>query len=364
MLTQLVLSSPKYIKEAGVSPVAWTEYMGIQPLDALVPTMWTNAELSLLRSTSLESAVAAKTTLLAKEFATIQTTTQDLPFWGEIVGKDITLRDWIWVDALFRSRSFDLPYSGVACVPGLDLANHSSTEASAHFVQDPETAAVTLLLRKGSSVRAGEEVTISYGKDKPAAEMLFNYGFIDSSSSVQKLVLPLDELLNEAASVDALLGPKLQVFDAAPMLELKIDDKGKARWSAPFLPIFSVHEQDGLSFRVEERQGQQSQRMLWRGKDITAMVGMFEVFINAHDVRDVVELRAVSSVIGVVEKQLDRIRQVPQGPEGEEVRQEVRQAALQLRGLETDILEKCLSAFREERDRLLRDGRAVPNKSV
>jgi hypothetical protein len=365
MLMQLVLSSPDYNREMGESLVAWTQYIGLQPPDVPVPTMWSDAELSLLRSTSLESAVAAKMALLAREFAIIQAATRDLPFWREVAGKGITARDWIWVDALFRSRSFHLPYSGVACTPCLDLANHSNTNTSAHFVQDPSSGAVTLLLRKGCSVRAGEEITISYGKDKPAAEMLFNYGFIDSSSAVQTLVLPLDEMLDDAANGDPLLEAKLRVFNAAPMLELKIDEKGKARWSAPFLQLLCLHEQDGLDFRMEEWQGQQSQRMLWRGKDITGVVSMFDVFINAQDVRDVVQFRAVSVLLGVIEKQLDRIRDKPQ-PSESGVRQEVLQAVLQLRSIETDILERCLLAFGEERDGLLQDESVVAytNKSA
>lgn len=354
MLMQIVLSLPNHKKDITESPVAWTQYIGLQPPDVPVPTMWSEAELWLLRSTSLDSAVEAKMVLLAREFATIQNKTQHIPFWRELISKDITLRDWIWVDALLRSRSFDLPYSGVAMVPCLDLANHSIANTT-YWRQDPDpnSEAVTLLLPKGSSVSAGEEITINYGKGKPAAEMLFNYGFIDSSSAAQTLILPLDDML-EVVKGDPLLEAKLHIFNAAPMLELSVDENSKVRWSAPFLHLMCVHEQDGLAFETEERQGQRSQKMLWRGKDITSMGGMFDVFINAHNVRETVQFRAASLLLGFVQKQLDRLRDGPQASE-RGVRQEVLQAALQLRSIETDILERCLGALEAERDQLLQD---------
>lgn len=351
MLMQLVISSPDYKNGADADSVAWTQYIGLQPSDVPVPTMWSYAELSLLRATSLESAVAAKLALLTREFATIKEKTQDIPFWRDILAKGISLRDWIWVDALLRSRSFDLPYSGVSMIPCLDLANHSN-ENTAHFQQDPATEAVTLVLRDGCTVSRGQEVTISYGKDKSTAEMLFNYGFIDSSSVTQSLVLPLDEMLDEAKD-DPLLGAKLRIFNAAPMLELRIDDNGKARWSAPFLHLMCVFEQDGLTFKAEQGQGQQSQRMLWRGKDITGMIGMFDIFINAQNIREVVQFRAVSVLLGVVGKQLGRLRSQKQ--HAGDVRPVVLKAALQLRSTEMDILDRCLRALKEELNQLLKD---------
>ncbi|KAH8908024.1 hypothetical protein BR93DRAFT_584825 [Coniochaeta sp. PMI_546] len=85
------------------------------------------------------------------------------PFWGESLSSDIGLRDWIWVDALLRSRTFDLSYSGVSMIPCLDLANHSISY-TAYWRQDVNNEAVTLFLLKGSSVPAGEVFTIIYGR--------------------------------------------------------------------------------------------------------------------------------------------------------------------------------------------------------
>ncbi|KAB5562806.1 hypothetical protein GE09DRAFT_1056586 [Coniochaeta sp. 2T2.1] len=361
MLMQLVLSSPHYLKEAGVAPGAWTEYIGLQPEDVPIPTMWTVEERSLLKGTSLESPVAAKMTLLEREFATIRETTRAVPFWREVFDSGhISLCDWIWVDALFRSRSFELPYSGVSCVPCLDLANHRDfevddngmvTPSTAYFQQDPETEAVTLLLREGRTVAAGEEITISYG-DKSAGEMLFNYGFIEwNRSGLNDMVLPLDGILEEVKD-DPLLEFKLAAFDGAPVLELTADGKGHWRWSAPFLFLLCVYEEDGLSFRTEERQGQQSQRMHWKGKDRTAMIGMFDVFINAQDVRELVQYRAVSALMKFVEKQIARMESVDRLAASVEAREEVEAISSSLRSAEKRILKDSLEALRLEQHKL------------
>lgn len=215
--------------------------------------------------------MAAKITLLERGFATITEKTRDIPFWREVFDLGhVSLRDWNWVDALFRSRSFELPYSGISCVPCLDLANHRDLavddkggiiSSTAYFQQDPETEAVTLLLREGRSMAAGEEVTISYG-EKLAGEMLFNYGFIEwSRSALNDMILPLDGMLEEVKD-DPLLESKPAVFNRVLMLELTTDEKDRRRWSAPFLYLMYVYKQDGLTSKVEERQRQQSQQIL------------------------------------------------------------------------------------------------------
>ncbi|KAB5560269.1 hypothetical protein GE09DRAFT_1172976 [Coniochaeta sp. 2T2.1] len=372
MLMQLVLSSPHYLKEAGVAPVAWTEYIGLQPREVPIPTMWTAKERSLLQGTSLEPAVAAKMILLEREFAAIREATRDVPFWREVLDSGhISLYDWIWVDALFRSRSFELPYSGVSCVPCLDLANNRDfeiddkgmvTPSTAYFQQDPETEAVTLLLRKGRTVAAGEEITISYG-EKSAGEMLFNYGFIQwNRSGLNDMVLPLDGILEEVKD-DPLLEFKLAAFNGAPVLELTVDEKGRRRWSAPFLYLLCVYEEDGLSFRTQEWRGQQSQRILWKGKDRTGMVGMFDVFINAQDVREAVRYRAVSALIQFVEKQIARIESVDSSAASLEAREEVKATSSSLRSAEKRILKDSLEGLGVEQQKLQQAESVVANTS-
>lgn len=259
------------------------------------------------------------------------------------------MQDWIWLDALFRSRSFDLPYSGPSMTPCLDLANHSTTN-NALWQQDPDTKAVILKPREGCTISSGDEVTISYGKDKPAAEMLFNYGFIDASSSTQSLVLPLDGMLPGWQKGDPFLEDKLHFFGKAPLLEFKIDEKGVPRWIAPFLYLLCVTERDGLGFGVQDG-GRWA--MLWNGRDITRIAGMFDVFINAQEIRETIQHRTMVIVKGVAERQLEQMRRSEKKVKtAAGVRETVRQAVLQLREIETDILERCQEALKEKVDRL------------
>lgn len=359
ILVQLVLSSPDY-KGTKLTPNPWTEYISLQPSSVPVPTLWSEAELSLLEATSLEPAVAAQLILLDREFTAIQSKAVSVDF-GKEIFEHATLRDWVWVDALYRSRSFELPFSGVSCVPCLDLANHG-TGRKAQWQQIEEKETVKLVLKKGAEVKAGEEITISYGEGKPAAEMLFNYGFVEGEGE-KKVMVDLDEALAEWARKDGLLKEKLEVFGKSPVLEVMLDEVhgGKGRWKSPFIEFMCVKEEDGLGFRVEAKEGRQERRVIWKEKkDVTRMVGMWDVFMNAQDVRNVVRFRALCVVEGVVEKQLKRLNARDEMEDEKlvksgDVRRSVLDNVLELRRIEAGILQKVLEAVHEETERLLKD---------
>lgn len=334
--------------------------MLLQPPDVPVPTLWSDAERSLLIGTSLESTLSAKLALLKREFGLIMTRTADLPFWRELLSPlAVTLRDWIWLDALFRSRSFNLPFLGESLVPCLDLANHSSRN-TAYFQQDSETGAVRLLLRKDrlSTVSIGDEITISYGKDKPAAEMLFNYGFIDDSRPAlngESLVLSVDDspLWKEWAHNDPLFAVKLRIFADAPMLRLSIDHAGVARWTCPFVYLMCVREEDGFGFSSEGEHAGGRCTMSWQGKDMSRMVGMLDLWLNAREeLRNIVQARAVSVLLAVVTEQLQRLRSQEAGiAEAKQfVRPSILQSVEELRKVEMAILERSVQALVAARD--------------
>lgn len=158
--------------------------------------------------------MSAKLGALEREFTRIRDTTRDLPRWNALLEIDeaVTLSDWILLDALYRSRSLALPKSGESMVPCLDLVNHSN-QATAYF-EENERDEVVLLLHKTSLLKK-TEVTIDYGHKKPAAEMLFSYGFIDSTSTAKSIVLPV-----ESMDDDPLAKAKLHVFGSAPTLKI------------------------------------------------------------------------------------------------------------------------------------------------
>jgi len=426
MLMQLaIIASPDYSKpdqdlqkkDSSLKPEPWTAYMLIQPLDVPVPTMWTDAERALLKGTSLESPVAAKLELLTREFKLIQERTRDLPFWRNLLqpkgdkdnstqssGIDVngvtstkttsilTLRDWIRIDALFRSRSFDLPQSGESLVPLLDLANHSSSEAhKAIFQQDKSTRTVTLILWNDdyASVAPGEEVTISYSGavpgGKPAAEMLFNYGFVDDDdgnrdgSGRRSLILPLVDLIledddctktmTEKGGGYQFLEDRLALFgNTNPTVEFEVldddggsGDEGKVHWRAPFLYLFCVDGEDGFvtvdGSDVVQGVGN-GKRLLWNDRDVSSMAGMMTVLLNARDPKLLlkVRMRAVELLTRAVKRQLDKVSS-PTSIRGKDedkgnVREEVAEAVSRLRDVEGGILRRALGSLEEERNQL------------
>lgn len=178
-------------KEHAGLPNPWTEYVKLLGDVVPVPTLWEENERSFLRGTSLEAALHAKMLALANEFEELRDKSSDIECWNAAFWDNdaVDLSDWLLVDAWYRSRVLELPRSGPSLVPCIDMVNHS-TDANAYYEENDDDD-VVLLLRPGGSVEEGDEVNISYGSEKPAAEMLFSYGFIDSSSAARSLRLPL-----------------------------------------------------------------------------------------------------------------------------------------------------------------------------
>lgn len=152
---------PKHI---GLS-CPWTEYIKFMPPCFPLPTFYSAEEQELLRGTSLGDAVAAKESSLEREFEHLRHSTEhidwcQLCWWDEGTGK-MTLDDLKYADAAYRSRMVDLPGSGHAMVPCVDMANHTSgEEVNALYEADSDGNAV-LQLRWGKSLQPGDEVTIS-----------------------------------------------------------------------------------------------------------------------------------------------------------------------------------------------------------
>ncbi|KAI1824302.1 hypothetical protein F4861DRAFT_531054 [Xylaria intraflava] len=355
LLTQLILSSPEY--KGGQGPTtAWTQYFKLLPIQVPVPTLWSESELSLLRGTSLEPAVSAKLSALTKEFNRIRDLTADLPRWNEILGNDevITLRDWVLLDALYRSRSLALPKSGESMVPCLDLVNHSSSP-TAYFDENSRDEAV-LLLRNGVNVLKHDELTINYGGDKSAAEMLFSYGFIDSDSTAQRIVLPVEPMDD-----DPLAKAKLYVYGSAPTLTIIDSDDGIPRWDAPFIPLMCLNDEDGLHFKVlRETDGSQHLRMLWQDIDVTEEAGNMANIITGHSLCQVFRLRVLAVISGMIQQQLETL-EVNNNDIASILseRPEIIQAASKLRTVERDLLERVFQVIEHEKIQLSEDESVV-----
>ncbi|OHW94427.1 SET domain-containing protein, partial [Colletotrichum incanum] len=350
LLTQKVLSDrPKTSLHGGVS-TPWTEYVKYLPPQVPVTTLWTEQEREMLNGTSLESATAAKIVALTDEFDELREMSSSLPFWNELFWESdkVSLIDWARVDAWFRSRCLELPKSGEAMVPVLDLANHSS-EANAYYEENSKDE-VVLLLRPGCGVSSGEEMTISYGDAKSGAEMLFSYGFIDPASAADRITLPLTPLED-----DPLGKAKLHIFEGPPTVQFVRTD-GSISWESPFAYFMCLNEEDGLSFRVlQDTGGSRELKLFWQEYDVTTTTRAFNQHINGHPLAQIFRLRVVTVLQDLVAGQLERLAT---GMSLEDLDESLNEgglvcgtcinAAATLRERETSLLEATMKALEDQ----------------
>ncbi|PTB69793.1 SET domain-containing protein [Trichoderma citrinoviride] len=359
LLTRLVQSKATSSGTRAFTSTPWTEYIKFLPRPIPVPTMWTNDERELLKGTSLEAAVSAKLSTLSSEFDELCEQASALPFWNALLNESATLEDWTLADAWYRSRCLELPRSGHAMVPGLDMANHSQSHSA--YYDESSDGDVVLLPRPGSKIHADGEITISYGEAKSAAEMLFSYGFIDTDSPVKELTLHLDALPD-----DPLGRAKFHIYKGPPTVRLSITDNN-VHWSSPFLYLLILNEEDGLAFRVlQDTTGGRQLKLFWQDEDVTERTGEFETLVQNHPLHQVFKLRAVAVLEERVAMQLDRISSGPSYGAREqshaaanEPRAECRLAAETLRDLETQVLQGVAHALENEKARLLLDADVV-----
>jgi hypothetical protein len=328
----------------------WTEYLQFLPETVLVPTLWTEEERLLLRGTSLEAAVNAKISALDAEFGLIMDKSSGIAGWNELLweGGAVSFTDWIRLDALYRSRCLELPRSGESMVPCLDMINHSATPSA--YYEENSKDEVVLLPRPGIPIPRGDEITISYGDAKSAAEMLFSYGFIDAQSTADSLVLPLSPFPD-----DPLAKAKLVAFGQAPKIHVAREGgsapEGPIRWASDFAYLMCVNEEDGLEFRVlQQTDGARQLRVFWQDADVTDRTSDFESLIRTHPLSAIIRLRVVTVVQEALGAQLERLQSStpPDAAPSSLQREACFRAALTLREIETDILERAIEALEEE----------------
>ncbi|KAL1840039.1 hypothetical protein VTJ49DRAFT_910 [Mycothermus thermophilus] len=364
LLVQTALASRSGHGSVGVSN-PWTEYLQFLPETVPVPTLWTEDERLLLRGTSLEAAVNAKLSALDAEFGLIQQKSSDIPAWNELLWEGtsaVSFPDWIRLDALYRSRSLELPRSGEALVPCLDMANHSASPTA--YYDENLKDEVVLVPRPGVRLSKGDEVTISYGETKSAAEMLFSYGFVDPEATTgESLVLPLNPFPD-----DPLAKAKLVAFGQPPRIHVARDGDvnaggGPVRWASAFAYFMCVNEEDGLEFRVlQERDGGRQLRVFWQGADVTDRTSDFEALTGEHSLAAIFRLRVVVTVQETLRAQLERLEATaPQDPTTPSAaqREECFRSAMALRSIDTKLLEHAVEALEDERLTLLADKNVV-----
>ncbi|KAK4236276.1 hypothetical protein C8A03DRAFT_35843 [Achaetomium macrosporum] len=355
LLVQTALASRYGNPSVGVSN-PWTKYLQFLPETVLVPTLWTEDERILLQGTSLEAAVNAKISALDAEFAVVRERSSAVACWRELlwVAGLVSFTDWIRLDALYRSRCLELPRSGECMVPCIDMINHSATPSA--YYEENLRDEVVLLLRPGVSISNGDEITISYGNDKSAAEMLFSYGFIDPQLTADELVLPLSPFPD-----DPLAKAKLVAFGQAPQIRVARGDGGSIRWQSEFAYLMCANEEDGVEFRIlQDNDGGRQLRVFWQDEDVTDRATGFETLIRSHPLAAVLQLRVVTVVQEQLQTQLERLRSRTFPDQADPMqREDCFKAALLLRQVEAKILESAIEALEKERSTLLKDRNVV-----
>lgn len=302
LLMQMTHSALAGSERIGVSN-ALTEYIKFLPPLIPLPTFWSDEERAFAAGTSLEAALESKLKSLDREFTHLHESTASLRWcqkhwWSSETGM-LNLDDWKQVDAMYRSRALDLPGTGHAMVPYLDMANHASGEATTALYDTDVDGNATLILRKGKTPQAGDEVSITYGDEKGTCEMLFSYGFIeDTMTSARELFLDLD-----IPDDDPLKLAKKAVAESAPGFKL-VSREGSVGWEGDFVWLICINEEDGLDFRLlQTMDGEKELKVFWKEDEIQDMSNLRSL-LEKERLWDVFHLRAVSTLQQRVAQQL------------------------------------------------------------
>lgn len=328
-----------------------TDYVAFLPKDFPLPTFYSEEELELLQGTSLADAVEQKLRSLQNEFDLLRTATQEIPWcrkhwWDEETGH-LTFDDWKQVDAMFRSRALELPGTGHAMVPCLDMANHAPGDDTIAIYETDESQNAVLQLRPDKRLNQGDEITITYGDEKGAGEMIFSYGFLEGSvDHARQLFLDLD-----IPTDDPLRMVKKAVCKEAPGVRLYVNEDGEICWESNYVWWACVNEEDGLAFRVlQANDGEKELQVLWKKTPLEP--ASLSDTLARDPLRDVFQLRVVVTLQERIERQASELEDTEEyfakGIHLSGVRWTTRHTIRKLRGLELDFLATAYQSLQEQ----------------
>ena len=347
LLVQITSSSSDVTVKIG-NAHPWTEYVRFLPTDFTLPTFWTDAERELLEGTSLAAALEFKMGAIQREFDNLRSSTADLDcckvWWDRDIGR-LTIYDYLQVDALYRSRAMELPGTGLALVPCIDMANHGSGEEINALYETDANGSAVLILANDKTPQKKEELLISYGEEKGACEMLFSYGFMDiqmkdARTLFLELGIPDDDPLKFA---------KMEAFDVPPGFRISMENREIA-WHGPCIWLQCVNEEDGLGFHVLQQYGGPKElKVSWRGKEIEGILTLQQC-IEEDRMSDIFRLRAFVVMTQRIRDQLSK-NEVAQTvladlkPEEYSGRPEIKDLVQRLGSLEARLLHQALRQF-------------------
>lgn len=327
-------------------------YVKSLPLE-LLPTFWTSNELQLLVGTTLAPAATSKLRSLQREYDLLcQSASQTR--WYSIVRDHLDFDDWLQVDAMYRSRALDFPGIGHCMVPCIDLANHSAGESTIAIYERDSDGNAVLLLRDDKAVKAGEEVTITYGDEKGACEMLFSYGFLEiDRQSAETLFLSLT-----IPDTDTYRTTKMRIADCAPGFKLIAASDEMIEWDGEFIWLLCVNEDDGLRFELARTiDGGEELQAFFQDHELTGEAVVFQLhdLLRKSQLWDVYRLRAVATLQQRVFDQMQilystqgDVEAVAHG-EDTDIRDRPYEQAMQLRRLEFEFLERAYEQLEQQK---------------
>lgn len=326
--------------------------MKFLPLE-LLPTLWTASERALVAGTSLASATAAKLRSLEKEFTILKEQTQNIvwcsEYWWNQEHGALEFDDWKQVDAMYRSRALEFPGIGDSMVPCIDMANHASGELTRARYDISQEGDALLLLRDDVRMNNGDEMTITYGDEKGACEMMFSYGFIendmeDARAIFLELDIPDDDPLGRA---------KRAVATCAPGVKLSKLTDG-IHWESDYVWLICVNEEDGFRIAITQMTDGRQQLEVQFEEHLLHDTACLRECLQTHSLWEVFQLRAVSIIQDRIASQLRILYEVDgktkdsKHDEGSTTRYRQQQLALRLRVLEIRLLEQAYESLQQQ----------------
>ncbi|KAL9610976.1 MAG: hypothetical protein Q9167_004353 [Letrouitia subvulpina] len=346
LLMQITHSASPISDKVGVlNPL--TQYVQFLPPHVPLPTFWNDLERACIAGTSLDVALKSKLRSLDKEFTRLREATSSIDWcqnhWWS--GK-LNFEDWKQIDAMYRSRALDLPGTGHAMVPCIDMANHASGDETVALYDTFSDGTAVLALREGKQLTLGDEVTITYGDEKGACEMLFSYGFLeDNMSSARELFLELD-----IPDDDPLKLAKKAVSKSAPGFRL-YQNGDSVDWECDFIWLLCVNEEDGLRFRLlQTLDGEEELTVFWKETKMTDAATIKDI-LQQEPLWNVFRLRANTILQRRVSEQLsslDNSNEYIKKASELQIDPSVLKNITRLRDLESSLMVRAYEVFEEK----------------
>lgn len=271
--------------------------------------------------------------------------------WFQAVCPFLDFDDWLQVDAMYRSRALDFPGIGHCMVPCVDLANHAAGDSTTAIYEKDTAGNAVLQLRRGVHLTAGNEVTITYGDEKGACEMLFSYGFLEPDRmSAETLFLSLI-----VPDSDPLRHMKMKMADCAPGFKLIDTGDGQIDWKGDFIWLLCVNADDGLRFELARTvDGAEEVHAFFQDQKLTGGAAQLHSVLGTSGLWDVYRLRAVAILQRRIFDQLKILHDSQDDVENTEhggntaIRDRIFEQAKQLRRLEFELLELAYEDFERQ----------------